>query len=77
MSRPRATVAPDGRTITLTRASWSETFAADQLPGRIALYETLRDRRGGAYAQHHEPTVRALRAAAKVLAHLSRKEHPA
>jgi hypothetical protein len=67
-----ATVTADGQHIHLRGRQWSDTFPATDLPAKIALYETLRDRKGGAYAQHYEPTVKALQRAQKTYEILNR-----
>lgn len=61
-----ATITADFAHVALRGRLWSETFPIDRLPAKIAFYEGLRDRKGGAYAEHYEPTVRALRRAQKV-----------
>lgn len=62
----KATITPDARHVDLRGKHWSETFPVERLPEKIALYESLRDRKGGAYARHYAPTVRSLRAAQKI-----------
>ena len=60
MTEPRATDNGDG-TFTLAIRSWSGTYAMAKLPGQVALYTTLRDRRGGKYSSKYSDTVRALK----------------
>ena len=71
-----ATVTADGQHINLRGQLWSETFPASALPHKIAFYEALRDRRGGAYAKHYEPTVKALQRAQKIYDALHRRKEP-
>ena len=69
-----AIVAADGQHINLRGRHWSETFHASALPDKIAFYERLRDRRGGAFAKHYEPTVKALQRAQKIYDALNRRK---
>lgn len=50
----------DGQSFTITLSAWSGTYPVDALPDQLKFYRRLRDRKNGAYAQHYEPTVRAL-----------------
>lgn len=63
----RATVSADGRTVTLSRNRWDETFPASDLPGRQAFYRHLAERKAGKYAAFYTPVIRALDRAAKIL----------
>ena len=56
----RAVLSADRTTFTLAGPNWRETCPVSDLPGRLALYRGLRDRRDGAYAHHYAKTVRAL-----------------
>lgn len=49
--------------VTLSTGRWSETFRADLLPRKIALYRHLRDRAGGKYRAIYAADVEALEAA--------------
>lgn len=57
---PRVEASEDGASFTLTLGAWSGTRRIDDLPGQLKFYRQLRDRKGGAYAEHYAPTVRAL-----------------
>jgi len=57
---PVVEVSDDGQSFTITLNAWSGTYAMDALPQQLKFYRRLRDRKNGAYAQHYEPTVRAL-----------------
>lgn len=58
----------DGQSFTITHGAWSGTYPVDALPRQLKFYRQLRDRKNGAYAQHYQPTVRALEEFAKRLA---------
>ena len=73
-----ATITPDGQHVHLRGQLWSgEIFPVSALPAKIAFYEALRDRRGGRYAKHYEPTVKALKRAQKIYDALHRRKEPA
>ena len=74
MSNLRATITPDGKHVHLSGQLWSETFPVERLAAKIAFYEGLRDRKGGQFAQHYDPTVKALRSAEKIHHALTRRK---
>lgn len=51
----------DGQSFTITMSAWAGTYRLDALPRLLKFYRQLRDRKNGAYAQHYQPTVRALK----------------
>lgn len=57
---PVVEAAEDGQRFTIRTGAWSGTFPIDALPRQLRFYRGLRDRKGGAYRQFYEPTVRAL-----------------
>jgi hypothetical protein len=65
MTRPALTItiSPDAATVTLAKSTWSQTIPAEDLPGRITLYQRLRDRDGGKHREFYEADVAALEAA--------------
>lgn len=69
-----ATITADFAHVALRGRQWSETFPIDRLPAKIAFYEGLRDRKGGAYAEHYAPTVDELRRAQKVITKISQRK---
>jgi len=54
------TESDDGQCFTITMAAWSGNYPLEALPRQLKFYRQLRDRKNGAYAQHYQPTVRAL-----------------
>lgn len=68
-----ATITADFNHIALRGLYWSETFPADRLPEKIAFYEGLRDRKGGAHAAHYAPTVDQLKRVQKIYATVNGK----
>ena len=72
----KATVSPNGQSVTIRGRIWSETFPVSQIPDRIRFYEGLRDRKGGVHAQHYAPTVKSLLAAQKIHAILNKPKEP-
>lgn len=77
MSSLRATITPDGQHVHLRGRLWpGEAFPASALPAKIAFYEALRDRKGGAYAETYAPTVKSLKAAQKIHQALNRRKEP-
>jgi len=57
---PVVEASEDGQSFTITKSAWWGTYPIDALPRQLKFYRQLRDRKNGAYAQHYEPTVRAL-----------------
>lgn len=51
---------PHTGTVTVSGKHHTDTFDVDDLPAKLALYRSLRDRAGGKYAQHYAPRVEAL-----------------
>lgn len=45
----------------LSRGQWSETITADQLLGRLKLYQDLAERKNGAHRDVYQPMVAVLR----------------
>lgn len=67
----RAILSGDTRHVTLSRATWSETFPTEALPRRLAFYRSLRDApppkdRVQGNGHHYAPTVAALEKVEKV-----------
>lgn len=67
----RATLSADTRHVTLTRASWAETFPTEALPRRLRFYRALRDApppkdRASGHGESYAPTVTALEKVEKV-----------
>lgn len=62
MTRPALTVtlSADASTLTMAKGTWSHTIPTDDLPAWIKLYEELRDREKGKFAQFFEADVAAL-----------------
>lgn len=55
----KVTELSDGR-FRLCTGRWSETITRAQLSGRLKLYQSLRDRKGGQYAAFYQGAVQAL-----------------
>ncbi|MDH2325974.1 hypothetical protein QCN27_03745 [Cereibacter sp. SYSU M97828] len=63
----KATLSTDAKSVTLQGRAWSETFALELLPQRVAFYEGLilrggKNKQPGPWAKHYEPTLAALKA---------------
>ena len=64
----RASVSADGATVTLTAGAHILTMPAGDVPKWLRFNRDLAALRKGAYAHLHEPSIRALERAQKVLA---------
>lgn len=65
MIAARATLSADGKAVTHSKGSWSETFPISALPDRLTLYRGLWHRGGkkgepGPYARFYEADIKAL-----------------
>lgn len=69
-----AMITPDFNHVHLQGQHWSETFPITRLAEKIAFYASLRDRKGGAYAQHYEPTIKELERVQKIYTKLQQRK---
>ncbi len=57
----------DGDRIKLCLGNYVGTIKVDELPRWLRFYRKMRDREGGKYAKHYQPTVDVLEQAARDL----------
>lgn len=50
----------DRSEVLLKTGKWSDRFPVERLPGWIAFYREMAERKGGTYAKHYTRTLRAL-----------------
>jgi hypothetical protein len=65
--QPVVEASKDGQRFTITMSAWSGTYPVDALQRQLKFYRQLRDRKNGAYAQHYQPTVKALEELARCI----------